>query len=87
MPTPLDRAMHSKSAFLGFTGIIGAVAAWTVWGNEPLFPKEPDPKGDPTTWTDSELQRWLKNRNLLPTGKETRAELLARVEANMRAPK
>ena len=25
-------------------------------------------------------------KNLLPTGKETRAELLARVEANMRAP-
>ncbi|KAI9728494.1 MAG: hypothetical protein M1828_003896 [Chrysothrix sp. TS-e1954] len=87
MPTPLDNAMRSRSAVLGFAGLIAAVGAWTIWGSDTMFPKEADPKGDPTSWTDDELRRWLRNRNLLPTGKETREELLARVEANMRAPK
>lgn len=71
---------------MGFAAIVGAVAAWTIWGGD-MFPKEADPSGDPKDWTDTELKRWLNNRGLLPTGKETRAELLARVEANMRAPK
>ncbi|KIW01629.1 hypothetical protein, variant [Verruconis gallopava] len=61
MPTPLDRALQSKSAFFGFAGIITAVAAWSIWGTESMFPKEPDPKGDPETWSLEELRRWLNN--------------------------
>ncbi|KAF2725628.1 hypothetical protein K431DRAFT_336130 [Polychaeton citri CBS 116435] len=87
MPTPIDRAMNSRNFFLGFAGIVTAAAAWSIWGQGDMFPKEADPKGDPQEWTDDELLRWLRNRNLYPTGKETRDELLARVEANLRAPR
>lgn len=44
MPTPLDRALQSKNAVLGFAGVVGAVAAWSIWGGD-MFPKEPDPTG------------------------------------------
>ncbi|EXJ96489.1 hypothetical protein A1O1_01615 [Capronia coronata CBS 617.96] len=39
---------------------------------------------DPNYWTESELRRWLKSRNLEPDSKMTRAELLERVKANLR---
>jgi len=84
MPTPLDRALQSKSAFLGFAGIVTAVAAWTIWGQDSIFPQEPDPKGDPETWTQEELRRWLNNRRLLPSSSATKEELLRRVKDNMR---
>ncbi|KAL2119326.1 hypothetical protein VTJ04DRAFT_6286 [Mycothermus thermophilus] len=79
MPTPLDRAMRSKNLFLG-------VAAWAIWGGD-LFPPEPDPKGDPETWTREELRRWLAARNLFPDDGATREQLLERVKANMRIPR
>lgn len=57
-----------------FTGIVTAVAAWSIWGQD-MFPKEADPTGgmllcaipgsladrlkDPESWTDEELRRWL----------------------------
>lgn len=41
MPTPLDRALQSKSAFFGFAGIVTAVAAWTIWYNL-ILPSTPD---------------------------------------------
>lgn len=59
MPTPLDRALQSRNAVLGmisvvhsnasltsigFAGLIGAVAVWSIWGGD-MFPKEPDPTG------------------------------------------
>ncbi|KAI9875911.1 MAG: hypothetical protein M1830_007782 [Pleopsidium flavum] len=44
MPTPLDRALQSRNAFLGFAGIVTAVAAWTIWGSD-MFPAEKDPIG------------------------------------------
>ncbi|KAI9724487.1 MAG: hypothetical protein M1812_000555 [Candelaria pacifica] len=59
MPTPLDRAMQSRGSFLAFTGIVTAVAAWTIWGGD-MFPAEKDPTGDPENWTISELRRWLE---------------------------
>ncbi|MCJ1366326.1 hypothetical protein MMC16_005454 [Acarospora aff. strigata] len=44
MPTPLDRALQSRSTFLAFTGIVTAVAAWSIWGSD-IFPAEKDPTG------------------------------------------
>lgn len=26
-----------------------------------MFPKEEDPKGEPETWTDEQMKRWLNN--------------------------
>ncbi|KAF2757060.1 hypothetical protein EJ05DRAFT_501601 [Pseudovirgaria hyperparasitica] len=48
MPTPLDRATQSKSAFIAFAGIVAAVGAWTIWGSGPMFPPEADPSGGKT---------------------------------------
>jgi hypothetical protein len=33
-----------QNTFLAFTGIVTAVAAWSIWGQD-LFPKEADPTG------------------------------------------
>jgi hypothetical protein len=41
MPTPLDRALQSRSAFLGFAGIVTAVAAWSIWYGT-IFPQAHD---------------------------------------------
>ncbi|QIX00103.1 hypothetical protein AMS68_005620 [Peltaster fructicola] len=86
MPTPIDRAMDSRNLFMGFAALVTGVAAWTIWGGD-MFPQAEDPKGEPEKWTDEEMRRWLRSRNLLPTGKETRAELLTRIKANLRAPR
>ncbi|KAL1838608.1 hypothetical protein VTJ49DRAFT_2476 [Mycothermus thermophilus] len=86
MPTPLDRAMKSKNAFLAFTGLVTGVALWAIWGGD-LFPSEQDPKGDPETWTREELRRWLAARNLFPNDGDTREQLIERVKANMRIPR
>ncbi|KAF7509677.1 hypothetical protein GJ744_007548 [Endocarpon pusillum] len=83
MPTPLDRAMQSRNLFLGFAGIVTAVSMWGIWGGD-MFPAEKDPKGDPDTWTESELRRWLEARGLLPSGKASKDDLLERVKANMK---
>ncbi|WPH03679.1 Hypothetical protein R9X50_00656200 [Acrodontium crateriforme] len=85
MPTPIDRAMNSKNMFIGFAGIVTAAAAWSIWGGD-IFPKQPDPKGNPEDWTLDEMRRWLDNRNLMAGSSATREELLARVMANFRAP-
>ncbi|KAF2429828.1 hypothetical protein EJ08DRAFT_634599 [Tothia fuscella] len=86
MPTPIDRAFQSRGAFLGFAGIITAVAAWGIWGSDSMFPKEADPRGDPENWSQEELRRWLNNRSLLPSSTATRAELLHRVKDNLKRP-
>ncbi|KAF7718049.1 Stress-responsive nuclear envelope protein [Penicillium ucsense] len=86
MPTPLDRALKSQNLFLGFAGMVTAVAAWSIWGSD-VFPAEADPTGKPEDWTEDELRRWLRNRNLLPSESATRDELLERVKANLRAPR
>ncbi|KAM0721679.1 hypothetical protein Q7P37_002604 [Cladosporium fusiforme] len=86
MPTPIDRAMNSKNLFFGFAGLVTAAAAWSIWGQD-MFPQREDPRGDPQTWSEEDLRLWLNSRDLQCTGKETREELLARVEANMRAPR
>ncbi|PNY28707.1 Uncharacterized protein TCAP_01368, partial [Tolypocladium capitatum] len=52
-----------------------------------MFPAEPDPKGDPETWTGEEMRRWLAARSLFPRDGDTREGLLARVLANMRVPR
>jgi len=41
-----------------FAGLVTSVAVWAIWGGD-LFPPEPDPTGDPETWTRGELRRWL----------------------------
>ncbi|KAH7062412.1 hypothetical protein B0J12DRAFT_237488 [Macrophomina phaseolina] len=68
-----------------FASIVTAATAWVIWGGD-VFPSEPDPTGDPNTWTNTELRRWLRTRNLLPSELATRDELLGRVQANMRPP-
>ncbi|EPS30685.1 hypothetical protein PDE_05637 [Penicillium oxalicum 114-2] len=86
MPTPLDRALKSQNLFLGFAGMVTAVAAWSIWGSD-VFPAEEDPTGNPDDWTEDELRRWLRTRGLLPSDSATREELLERVKANLRVPR
>ncbi|KAF2169048.1 hypothetical protein M409DRAFT_21057 [Zasmidium cellare ATCC 36951] len=86
MPTPLDRALNSKNLFFGFAGLISAATIWSIWGQD-MFPKEEDPKGEPETWTEEQMKRWLTSRNLMAGNTATREELLARVKANLRAPR
>lgn len=86
MPTQLDRALNSKNLFLGFAGMVTAVAAWSIWGTD-VFPAQDDPKGNPDEWTIDEMKRWLRVRGLLPNDNATREELLERVKANFRIPR
>ncbi|KAK4897570.1 hypothetical protein LTR27_004714 [Elasticomyces elasticus] len=86
MPTPIDKAMNSKNLFLGFAGLITAVSVWSIWGGD-MFPQAADPKGEPETWSEEDMKRWLNARNLMAGSTATREELLARVKANMRAPR
>ncbi|KAK3642803.1 hypothetical protein LTR56_010629 [Elasticomyces elasticus] len=86
MPTPIDKAMNSKNLFLGFAGLITAVSVWSIWGGD-MFPQAADPKGEPETWSEEDMKRWLNSRNLMAGSTATREELLARVKANMRAPR
>ncbi|CAG8090566.1 unnamed protein product [Penicillium salamii] len=44
MPTPLDRALNSKNLFLGFAGMVTAVAAFSIWGSD-VLPAQADPTG------------------------------------------
>ncbi|RFU34614.1 hypothetical protein B7463_g1697, partial [Scytalidium lignicola] len=87
MPTALDKALNSKNTFLAFAGIVTAAAAWSIWGQGEIFPRENDPSGDPEIWTRDEMRRWLAARNLHPGSNDTREELLERVKANMRIPR
>ena len=50
-----------QNLFLGFAGVVTAVAAWSIWGQGDMFPKPEDPKGDPEKWTDEEKKRWLNS--------------------------
>ena len=34
------------------------MGVWAVWGCD-MFPAEADPTGDPETWTQEEMRRWL----------------------------
>ncbi|KXL50565.1 hypothetical protein M433DRAFT_151420 [Acidomyces richmondensis BFW] len=86
MRTPLDRVTRSNHLFLGFVGIVTAVAAWAILGGD-IIPQKPDPMGDPEHWSTEDMRRWLTARNLYGGEAATREELLARVQANMRAPK
>ncbi|KAF4589230.1 hypothetical protein GQ602_003119 [Ophiocordyceps camponoti-floridani] len=83
MPTHLDNALKSKNLVLAFGGMVAAAAAWTIMGGS-IFPAEPDPKGDPQTWTREEMRRWLAARGLMPKDGDSREQLLERVMANMR---
>ncbi|KAK6529114.1 hypothetical protein TWF694_004329 [Orbilia ellipsospora] len=84
--TEQNRMLNSKNAVLAFGGLVALATAFTVWGNgdQPIFPKPDDPKGDPTTWSTDELRRWLELRNLYPSPTATRDQLLERVRLNMR---
>ncbi|KAK1783581.1 hypothetical protein QBC45DRAFT_399755 [Copromyces sp. CBS 386.78] len=87
MPTPLDKALRSRNAFLAFAGIVTGVAAWSIWGSD-VFPQDQsDPKGNPEEWTREEMRRWLTLRNLHPQESDTREQLLERIQANMRIPR
>ncbi|KAK8149211.1 hypothetical protein G3M48_007861 [Beauveria asiatica] len=54
MPTLLDNALKSKNMVLAFGGVIAAATAWMLAGD--LFPADPDPKGDPKTWTREQMR-------------------------------
>ncbi len=47
-----------QNLFLGFAGIVTAVAAWSIWGQD-MFPAQSDPTGEPEKWTEDEMRRWL----------------------------
>ncbi|KXT09623.1 hypothetical protein AC579_875 [Pseudocercospora musae] len=81
---PATPSFKKYNLFLGFTALVTAATAWSIWGQD-MFPKEPDPTGEPESWTDTEMRRWLNGRNLMAGSTATREELLARVKANMRA--
>ncbi|KAF4453019.1 STE24 endopeptidase [Fusarium austroafricanum] len=92
MSTRLDNMMKSKNVVLFFGGVVSMAAAYTIWGNDGqgMFPPQPDPTGDPKTWTKEECRLWLEKaseRNLHPDPKATKEELLERVIANMRIPR
>ncbi|CVK87519.1 uncharacterized protein FMAN_05516 [Fusarium mangiferae] len=89
MSTRLDNFMKSKNVVLFFGGVVSMAAAYTIWGNDGqgVFPSQPDPTGDPKTWTKEECQLWLNKRNLHPDPKATKEELIERVIANMRIPR
>ncbi|KAI6804327.1 hypothetical protein KC332_g9111 [Hortaea werneckii] len=84
--TPIDRAMNSRNFFFGFAAVITGVAAWSIWGGD-MFPQGAEPKGDPRNWTEEEMRAWLDARGLFPGQAATKEELLARVEANLHAPR
>ncbi|OCK77238.1 hypothetical protein K432DRAFT_384850 [Lepidopterella palustris CBS 459.81] len=86
MPTPIDRATQSRGPFFVFAAIVTAVAAWSIWGTSDIFPAQPDPTGDPSSWTADECRQWLNNRDLHPSPLATSAELLERVKDNLRGP-
>lgn len=60
---PFSVRMFPSAAVLAnsvaFTGLVTGVAVWAIWGGD-MFPSETDPKGDPETWTESEMQTWLR---------------------------
>lgn len=85
MPTLLDNTLKSKNMVLAFGGVVAAATAWMLAGD--LFPADPDPKGEPETWTREEMRRWLEARSLFPQSSDTREELLARIQANLRLPR
>ncbi|KAF2209900.1 hypothetical protein CERZMDRAFT_99958 [Cercospora zeae-maydis SCOH1-5] len=78
MPTALDKALNSKNLFVGFTALVTAATAWSIWGQD-LFPSS-SPSGNPETWTEGELRSWLESRNLPTLSTETREDMLARVQ-------
>ncbi|OCT46474.1 hypothetical protein CLCR_02113 [Cladophialophora carrionii] len=45
--------------FLGFAGLVTVASLWNLWSGE-MFPPEKDPTGNPESWTETELRRWLK---------------------------
>ncbi|KEF51902.1 STE24 endopeptidase [Exophiala aquamarina CBS 119918] len=67
----------------GFAGLVTVASIWNIFGGD-MFPAEKDPTGDPNKWTETELRRWLKNRNLTADLKLSREELIERVKANLR---
>ncbi|KAG0645200.1 hypothetical protein D0Z07_9007 [Hyphodiscus hymeniophilus] len=80
-----------QNTFLAFTGIVTAVAAWSIWGGD-MFPRENDPSGGMFLFFQfmPPFLRCLADvskRNLHPNPKDTKEELLERVRANLRAPR
>lgn len=49
---------------VAFGGIVAAATVWALSGD--LFPPDPDPKGDPESWTREEMRRWLEAVSLRP---------------------
>jgi hypothetical protein len=56
-PQRLSRSTNLTS-LAAFGGVVAAATAWMLAGD--LFPADPDPKGDPETWTREEMRRWLE---------------------------
>ena len=52
------QADQNQNMFLGFAGVVTAVAAWSIWGGD-MFPAQPDPTGDPEKWSEEDMKRWL----------------------------
>ena len=44
--------------YAAFSALVTGAVAWSLWGGA-LFPREPDPTGNPEDWTQEELRRWL----------------------------
>ncbi|XWX00305.1 hypothetical protein V2A60_008325 [Cordyceps javanica] len=85
-PPSLESSQNlTNIPWVAFGGVVAAATAWMLAGD--LFPADPDPKGDPETWTRDEMRRWLEARNLFPQPRDTREELLARIRANLRLPR
>ncbi|PSK55197.1 hypothetical protein B9Z65_2586 [Elsinoe australis] len=88
-PTQLDRTMQSRNVFIGFAGLVTAVSVWMIWGQGDMFPKKKpakEPTGEPTTWSEDELRKYLTERNLAVGKNPTHQELVAMVIAKKEAP-
>ncbi|KAL9528476.1 hypothetical protein SMMN14_07598 [Sphaerulina musiva] len=87
MSTPIDKALNSKNLFISFAALITAATAWSVWGQDMFPAASSDSKSEsantttqPETWSEAELRKWLKKRNLPIYDTESREDLLKRVQ-------
>lgn len=55
-------ANATQNVFIGFAGLVTAVSVWMIWGQGDMFPKQKpakEPTGEPTTWSEDELRKYL----------------------------
>ncbi|RPA85328.1 hypothetical protein BJ508DRAFT_412111 [Ascobolus immersus RN42] len=85
LETLLTFAFWKKNAILAFSGIVVAVSAWSIMQSDGIFPRSPDPAGDPEYWVRSEMKQCLRNHNVPWERHITDEQMLELVRAAMAA--